>query len=119
MGSNWQERAAGPDAHDTRAERPLLSVFVVSINSLLAFERTLSSPGATVVDLGYGRLPSRPSSGLSAYVRSILASRWLVSSATQSVWRQPRCTHVPASPFVAVTSSFPFSQESASGCFAP
>ena len=57
MGSNWQERAAGPDAHDTRGKTAPQRLRRLD-QFLLAFEPgLLSSPGATVVGLGYGRAP--------------------------------------------------------------
>ena len=57
MGSKWQDRAAGPDAHDTRGKTAPQRLRRLD-QFLLAFQPgLLAGPGSTVVDLGYGRAP--------------------------------------------------------------
>ena len=77
---------------DTRG-RPLLQRLRRLDQSRWPLSLTPTSPRATVVDLATDAFPITTIEWFGAYVRSILASRWLVSSATQSVWRRPRRTH--------------------------
>ncbi len=57
MGSRWQDRAEGPDAHDTRGKTAPQRLRRLD-QFLMAFDPgLLSGAGATVVDLGYGRAP--------------------------------------------------------------
>ena len=57
MASSWQERAAGPDAHDTRGKTAPQRLRRLD-QFLMALEPGLLSPSdSTVIDLGYGRAP--------------------------------------------------------------
>ena len=55
VASSWQERAAGPDAHDTRGKTAPQRLRRLD-QFLMALEPGLLSPSdSTVIDLGYGR----------------------------------------------------------------